>query len=274
MKNNTLIKPEINDFYSKISDEDRFLKGLGPLEFERNKALIQRYIRSSKSIIVDVGGGSGMYSEWLSGLGHEVHLVDPVQKHIKKAKQKAARMKRKFQCHLGEAKNLCFPENFADIVILHGPLYHLQSHYERSKSIKEAKRVCKNKGYIIGFAINYASYTLAGLLNGIIHHCEFFEMCKKHLSSGIHNPPEGNFQKFLPEAYFHKPPELIHEFEEAKLNDIELIAVEGMIWLDKNYYETRENSVRKKAIMNLLDMTEKDQSLVSLSPHMMIVGRK
>ena len=274
MNKSSLISSGIEDFYSKVSDEDRYTKGLGPLELERNKTLIQRYLRSPKSVIIDVGGGTGVYSEWLAGQGHCVHLVDPVKKHVRKASGRSARLKNKFSCTVGESTDLDFPDNCADMVILHGPLYHLQSLKDRSRSVKEAKRVVKKNGVILGVAINYASYTIAGLLNGMIHQPEFLNMCKKHLVSGFHNPPENNHQLFLPEGYFHKPAELLKEFEDAGLRDTELIVVEGMVWLDQKFYETREDPVNKKAIMNLLQITEKDRSLISLSPHMMVVGRK
>jgi ubiquinone/menaquinone biosynthesis C-methylase UbiE len=53
--------------------------------------------------------------------------------------------KQKFNCHLGESKQLCFADNLADLTLVHGPLYHLQSGNERIKAIKEAKRVCRKK---------------------------------------------------------------------------------------------------------------------------------
>ena len=274
MNKNGLISSGINDFYSKISDENRYSGGLGLLELERNKDLIQRHIRSPKSVVIDVGGGTGIYAEWLAGLGHQVHLVDPVQKHIQKASKRAASLKQKFHCHLGASNELCFADNSADMVILHGPLYHLQSKRERYRAIKEAKRVVKKNGVIVGVAINYASYTLAGLLNGLIHHYDFLEMCKVHLTSGIHHPPKGSDQLFLPEAFFHKPCELLREFKEVCLREVELFAIEGIVWLDQKFYETWEDPVRKKAMTHLLQMTEKDTSLISLSPHMMIIGKK
>ena len=79
-----LINPEIEDFYSQTSEEGRLELGLGPLEFERNKELISRYL-PKKGKVIDVGGGPGVYSEWMAGLGHEVILIDPVEKHIKQA---------------------------------------------------------------------------------------------------------------------------------------------------------------------------------------------
>src|SRR5437868_6184718 len=118
-----LIKPDIEDFYSNTSEEGRLQLGLGPLEFERNKELISRYL-PKKSVIVDVGGGPGVYSEWLAGMGHKVYLIDPVEKHIKQANKRSAKAKKPFTNILGEARQLALADNFADVVILHGPLYH------------------------------------------------------------------------------------------------------------------------------------------------------
>ncbi|MDO1450839.1 class I SAM-dependent methyltransferase [Rhodocytophaga aerolata] len=274
MKPQNLINSEIEAFYCKVSDEDRYTKGLGPLELERNKTLIGRYIKSPKRVVIDVGGGTGIYSQWLADLGHQVHLVDPVAKHIRKAKSRMSEHKQKFTCYLGESKRLCFADNLADLVLVHGPLYHLQSGSERIKAIKEAKRVCKKNGVILAVAINYASYTLVGLLNGMIHQQGFYQMCRSHLLTGLHNPPQDNQALFLPQAFFHKPDELINEFKQVDLREIDLIAVEGMSWLDKDFFQNWENPVKKKALMSLLELTEKDPYLISLSPHMMIVGRK
>jgi hypothetical protein len=46
-----------------------------------------------------------------------------------------------------------------------------------------------------------------------------------------------------------------------------------MIWLDKNYFETRSDTKKKEAMMSLLKATESDFSLLSLSPHMMIAAK-
>ena len=47
-----------------------------------------------------------------------------------------------------------------------------------------------------------------------------------------------------------------------------------MIWLDKNYFESRSDEKKKIDLMELLKLTESDQELLTLSPHMMIAGRK
>lgn len=272
MPTSNLINPDIESFYTSTSEEDRLELGLGPLEFERNKNLISRHL-PKKGIVIDVGGGPGVYSEWLAGLGHEVHLVEPVEKHIKQANKRSAKAKKPFKTILGEAQKLALPDNFADVVILHGPLYHLQQKSERIKAIIEAKRILKPNGVMLGFAINHSASSIAALLNGFMHSPELYEMCKQELASGIHHPPK-NMPGILPQAYFHRPKQLREELEEAGLAYADTFAVEGMIWMDKNYFETRSDAKKKEAIMELLKLTENDQALLSLSPHMMIVGKK
>lgn len=272
MATSKLINPDIEDFYAQTSEEDRLQLGLGPLEFERNKDLIQRYL-PKKGIVIDVGGGPGVYSEWLAGLGHQVYLVDPVEKHIKQANKRSAKAKKPFKSLLGESRKLELEDNLADVVILHGPLYHLQLKEDRIKSIAEAKRVLKPNGIVLGFAINHSASTVAALLNGFIHSPEIFEMCKEELTTGVHSPPK-NMPGILPAAYFHTPNELKSEFEETGLTWLNTYAVEGMIWLDKNYFESRSDPKKKEAMMELMKITENDQALLSLSPHMMAVAKK
>ena len=267
-----LINPAVEDFYLSTSEEGRLQLGLGPLEFERNKELISVYL-PKKGVVIDVGGGPGIYSEWLAGMGHEVYLIDPVGKHIKQANKRSSKAKRPFKSLLGEAQKLELEDNIASVVILHGPLYHLQSKADRIRAIAEARRVLKPGGIALGFAINHSASTIAALLNGFIHAPEVFEMCKAELTSGIHTPPK-NMPGVLPPAYFHRPNELKAEFEEAGLTYLDTYAVEGVIWMDKNYFETRSDPKKKERIMELMKITEKDKALLSLSPHMMIAGKK
>ena len=97
-----MISPEIDLFYTGAAEDKRLTFGLGPLEFERNKELIGRYLPGAGGVIIDVGGGPGVYAEWLADLGHQVHLIDPVNKHIQQAQKRAAKLKKPFKALLGE----------------------------------------------------------------------------------------------------------------------------------------------------------------------------
>jgi len=89
MSKKKLINKDIEVFYNKASEETRLNNGMGVFEFERIKTLIEKYIPSSTSKIIDVGGGTGKYSEWLAKKGHKVHLIEPVEKHVKLAQNRA-----------------------------------------------------------------------------------------------------------------------------------------------------------------------------------------
>ena len=273
MKSKQLVSRNVESFYNKASEETRLEKGMGIFEFERIKTLIEKYITSTPSIIIDVGGGTGKYSEWLAKKGHQVYLVEPVLKHIKIAEKRASKLKNQFTIKLGESRKLEFPNNFADLIILHGPLYHLQKKEDRDLTIKEAKRVLKNGGIILGFAINYTASTLVGLLNGLIHKKTFFEMCKVELTTGIHNPPS-DFPWLLAEGYYHKPKQLKEEFINQELTHLNTYAVEGMAWLDKDYFANMLNDTKKKTLIELTKVTENDSYLLPFSPHIMIAVKK
>ncbi|MBS1504273.1 MAG: SAM-dependent methyltransferase, partial [Bacteroidetes bacterium] len=144
---------------------------------------------------------------------------------------------------------------------------------ERLKTLEEARRVLKPGGILLGFAINHSASAIAALLNGFIHTPEIYEMCRQELATGVHHPPK-NMPGVLPSAYFHRPQQLKEELEEAGLTYVNTYAVEGMIWLDKNYFESRSDEKKKTAIMELLRLTESDPELLTVSPHMMIAGRK
>lgn len=273
MNSKQLISREIEIFYNNASEETRLDKGMGVFEFERIKSLIEKHITLPSAKILDVGGGTGKYSEWLARKGHKVSLIEPVAKHIQIAQDRTHKLKNKFSVHLGESRKLNFPDNFADLIILHGPLYHLQKKEDRELTIREAKRVLKNDGIILGFAINYTASTLVGLLNGLIHKKSFLNLCEEELTTGVHNPPS-DFPWLLAEAYYHKPKELKDEFIKQGLMHLNTFAVEGMVWLDKDFFVSMMNEKKRNTLMDLIRITENDSYLLPFSPHMMIAAKK
>ncbi len=77
-----LIRKEIEEFYNEVSEEERLSTGLGKLEFTRNKELIEKFISSEKTTVIDVGGGTGKYAEWLAEKGHNVFLINNLPLHL------------------------------------------------------------------------------------------------------------------------------------------------------------------------------------------------
>ena len=98
-------------------------------------------------------------------------------------------------------------------------------------------------------------------------------MCKEELTTGIHNPPD-DFPWLLAEAYYHRPEQLKDEFMKQKLTYLNTYAVEGMAWLDKDYFANMLNDEKKKTLLALIQVTENDSYLLPFSPHMMIAVKK
>lgn len=67
---------EVFEFYNNGAEKGRLERGLGKVEFYRTKEILKKYITNSKNKIYDIGGGIGIYSSWLSGMNHEVHLLE------------------------------------------------------------------------------------------------------------------------------------------------------------------------------------------------------
>jgi len=98
-------------------------------------------------------------------------------------------------------------------------------------------------------------------------------MCKEELTTGIHNAPK-DFPFLLADAFYHKPAELKAEFLEQNLQLINIFAVEGMIWLDQEYFANMIDKRKSKTLRALQKLTQNDEYLLPFSPHMMIAVRK
>jgi ubiquinone/menaquinone biosynthesis C-methylase UbiE len=85
-QNTPKINWEILSHYADYDEQSRLSTGRsGTLDFLRSQELISRHIPPPPQKVLDVGGGPGTYALWLASLGYEVHLIDPVQKHVLQA---------------------------------------------------------------------------------------------------------------------------------------------------------------------------------------------
>jgi 2-polyprenyl-3-methyl-5-hydroxy-6-metoxy-1,4-benzoquinol methylase len=55
------------------------------LELLRTRELLLRQLPSPPAVVLDVGGGTGVYAAWLASRGYRVHLVDLVPGHVRAA---------------------------------------------------------------------------------------------------------------------------------------------------------------------------------------------
>lgn len=161
---------EVYDFYNNGAEIDRLERGLGIVEFYRSKEIISKYI-TEKSTIYDIGGGIGKYTEWLAKQGHDVTLIELAPTAVDYAKKN---MKTHYTAEVGDAREINKPDESADVVLLMGPLYHLQNESDREKTLREAYRLLKKGGLLIAAGISKfssATWALSVYGNG----CDFID---------------------------------------------------------------------------------------------------
>ena len=128
-------------------ETDRLGQHVFQLEKIRTQELILRYLKPLMTI-ADIGGATGAYSFWLHDMGHKLHLLDAAEFHIEAATRTSISENRPLaSILLGDARQLPYDDEQFDLVLLFGPLYHLQEKVDRMKSIAEAKRVLKKVAY-------------------------------------------------------------------------------------------------------------------------------
>ncbi len=265
---------EVYDFYNNGAEIDRLERGLGIVEFYRSKEIISQYI-TEKSTIYDIGGGIGKYSEWLAELGHDVTLIELAPTAVAYAKEN---MTTPYIAEVGDAREINKPAESADVVLLMGPLYHLQNRNDRKKALNEAYRVLKKGGLLIAAGISkFSSTTWALSVYG--NGCDFIDddiyinMLKHELSTGEHNRPK-EYPFIIANAYFHTIDELRNEVRKSRFDVIDNHAVEGCVWITPNLDEKWQDAYSRNRLLNIIHTTDHEETLMGLSPHFLVIGRK
>jgi len=95
----------------------------------------------------------------------------------------------------------------------------------------------------------------------------------RDLKGGQHRNPTGCLEYFTT-AFFHHPEELHAEVTEAGFEIIELLGVEGPAWLARDFERCWADPDRRRQLLELARMVEREPALLGLSQHLLIVARK
>jgi ubiquinone/menaquinone biosynthesis C-methylase UbiE len=266
------VAQKIIDHYNSYDEAGRLKSDIGPLELLRTQELIRRYLPPPSAIILDVGGATGPYSFWLASLGHSVHLVDIVPRHIEQAMQATRQPEspRLASLRVGDARKLDFDGGFADAIIMHGPLYHLTDRGDRLRAIAEAKRVLRPGGVLLAFAITRFAGLIFGLLRGYVFDFSYLEMIRTEVKTGLReNPPA--WSGTISNAFFHHPDELKGELQAGGLIHEDTLGVLGPAWMVPNLDESWQDEAQREVILEIARLTENEPVL---GPRLMAVARK
>lgn len=261
---------EIINNYEDFEEENRLKDDFGRFEKEYTQKLILENCKDKDIEIYDIGGATGAYSFWLSDLGYNVHLINITPKHIEIANKKAINHKPLKSCIIADARKLHFDDNSADLVMLHGPLYHLVNKNDRISVLKEAKRVLKKNGKLLAFTITRYAGINYGLSESLIFDDAYFSVIKNEILTGVrdNNPPK--IKSFL-KAYFHLPEEIEQELTEGGFKHEKTIGILGTAWNLRELGKCLDDPLKKKRLMEIAKLMENQPVL---SPRMMSIGIK
>lgn len=263
------------EHYAKTQEVERLSVGVGELERVRTQDILTRYLRKAPARILDVGGAAGVHALWLAKCGYEVHLSDPVPKHVEEAKV-ASRAQAQFpiaSCAVGDARKIEQGDASADGVLLLGPLYHLTERADRLAALREARRVLRSGGRVFAAAISRFASLMDGLSRDFVGDPRFVEILRQDLKDGQHRNPTDNPQYFT-STFFHHPDELEREIEEAGFTFEKVIAVEGPVWVMGNFGKHWDDQGERALLLEFLRMVEEERALMGASAHLIGIGRK
>ena len=132
---------KITQDYNRIAD---IYSRARPQPWKEMEFLGKDFLENGDKVL-DLGCGSGRFSETMEEKNIEYVGTDNSEKFIEIAKKRYPNLK----FLLAEAKNLPFPENYFDKVYAIALFHHLPSKEYRIQVLKEIKRVLKKEGLLI-----------------------------------------------------------------------------------------------------------------------------
>lgn len=265
----------IVDFYDQADEASRLITSWFQLERARTQELIQRYLPPAPGTIIDAGGGSGIYACWLASLGYQVHMIDPVLKHVEQARAASAMQPDHplASAEVGDARQLPQADHSADAVLLLGPLYHLVERDDRIACLREAFRVLRPGGMLWGAGISHFASLLDSLTHGFFDDPNFAPILDRDLEDGQHRNSSGN-PLFFTDAFFHRPGELSREVQAAGFQILEVLPIEGPGWLARDFDRLWADPVQRDRLLTAVRKMEREPSVLGASSHIMAIGLK
>lgn len=266
---------EIREHYEMVAEAERLEGVESEIEKVRTQELLHRYLPPPPAVILDVGGGAGVYAFWLARRGYQVHLIDGTPRHIDQAE--AATQKTGgpplASIKLGDAQQLDHADSSVDGVLLLGPLYHLTERNDRILALREARRVLRPGGVVFAAAINRFASMIDALQGNLVDDPEFAPIFEQDLRNGQHRNPTGNPEYFTT-AFFHHPQELNDEIANAGFRFEAMLAIEGPVRIMVNFAQSWAKPEMREKLLRLTRLTEAEPTLWGVSAHIMGIGKK
>jgi ubiquinone/menaquinone biosynthesis C-methylase UbiE len=250
-----------------------------PIEYAITLRKLQQYI-DNNSIVADVGVGCGHYAEYLAKKNCQLYLVDVSERLLKTTQnrlQHANLNSHVLSATLASATQLAFIEdNSLDVVLLLGPLYHLQDENLRQQAVAESARILKKGGLLFAAGINRLTFFRElwnperyNLGSQKLQPSNNLERYKQMLATG--NVDE----KFFPGALAKGHLTTVSEFYDlfTAFEPLEFLGVESFTGHHQQRF-CEKTPADQEAWLDLVELTGKMSEGRATAEHFLYIGRK
>lgn len=238
-------------------------------EFILTCRYIDRYVKPGDRVL-DIGGGPGRYSLYLSSKGCDVTLLDLSDANVAYASSQAAEQGTPLKAVRGDAReaDMLVPGPF-DHILLMGPLYHLLEERDRIKAVNASLRLLKPGGVLFVSFINM----FAGMIYAMkIEPAIILDQKETEFHNTVLADKSFAGQAFT-QAFFINQNEVLPFMSQFPLQKLHYFGQEGITSPCEDNLFSKSPEISSA----WLDMAEKlceRECLLSWSEHLMYVGRK
>jgi SAM-dependent methyltransferase len=201
-----------------------------------------------------------------------VHLLDPIGLDVDEARAAAeAQHIELASAVVGDARDLPQADASVDVVLLLGPLQHLQERDDRLRALREARRVLRPGAQLAAAAVSRFASTVDGLARGYFADPRFEAIVESGLRDGRHIDPERH-EGWSTTAYLHLPGELAEEVRVAGFELDAILAVEGPGVNVRDVDDWLDDDARREALLRAIRRVEAEPTMIGASPHLMALA--
>ncbi|MBO4859750.1 MAG: methyltransferase domain-containing protein [Treponema sp.] len=271
---------KVKNYYKHFDEKNRLQNdNSGKLEFLMTMRILEKNLplptASSDISILDLGGGAGAYSFPLAKKGYKVTLADLSETLLEQAKKQKEedKVQNLISCDQVNATDLsCYKDNSFEVVLLFGPLYHLTEEAEREKCVSEIRRVLKTGGKVFASFIPHLSGSIA-LVQRFCWSPDQVDIntLEECFASGkFKNLSDNGFQ----EGYYPTSEEIETLFSANGFDELLVRSIRGFGYEKEDViYKFKNKNVFSK-LLELIDSTAEDKSIIEMCGHAMYVGVK
>ena len=256
----------LEEYYNKYDEEGRLLSRHGQVEYLTTMRYIEECLEGiSDPSILEVGAGTGRYSVTLAKRGLNVTAVELIEHNLGILRSKLDGTE-PITAIQGNALELSlFPDNYFDLTMLLGPMYHLYTKGEKLRALSDAVRVTKSGGHIlVAYCMNEP--TVIQYVFGLNHLHEVMDL--NMLTADWHciSEPKDLFEMVRTE-------EIADLDSTVPVKRIKLVATDGATNYMREYIDAMDDETFSKWMEYHFTICER-QDLIGASHHTLDVLRK